>query len=212
MNKTTTTIVSAFVNGNAKNVGNTKTDGKSLWLFNNKIAEHREDGLWITNCGWTSRTTKERLNGLPDVNIYQKSKKWFLNGNEWDGNWIKVNDNTPPAVDEEKTKNVFDLSQSWVSSDGWRGYEQPTYAVCGANDTGMWDDSPCRSDIAERELGDMMVVLKGHKIPTKRLTTATSNVFCVHHYVVVPPYYIDKAKDIVAETYEKTTTSLLYLV
>lgn len=212
MNKTTTTIVNAFVNGNAKSVGNTKTDGKSLWLFNNKIAEHREDGLWITNCGWTSRTTKERLNALPDVDISQKKGKWYLHGVEWDGNWIQVNDNTPPAVDEEKIKKTFDLSQSWVSSDGWRGYEQPTYAVCGANDTGMWDDSPCRSDIAERELNGMMSVLKERKIPTKRLTTATSNVFCVHHYVVVPPYYIDKAKDIIAEAYEETTTSLLYLV
>ena len=41
--------------------------------------------LSITNCGWFSNTTKERLNSLPNVSIHQKNFTWYLNGNEWDG-------------------------------------------------------------------------------------------------------------------------------
>jgi hypothetical protein len=211
MNKITETITTAFLSGQPKSMGNTKTNGRSLWLFDNMIAEHREDGMYITNCGWTSRTTKERLNALPDVSIQQKKNKWYLNGVEWDGNWVKINSNQPPQVDESKTKNMFDLSKKWVSSDGWRGYEEPTYAVCGANDTGAWEDSPCPSDVAKKEIEDMVSVLKRDKIPTKILTTATSNVFCVHHYVVVPPYYIEKARELVADNYNKENTRLLYI-
>ena len=37
-----------------------------------------------------SRTTMDRLNGLPNVNIHQKNFQWFLNGEEWDGQFIKV--------------------------------------------------------------------------------------------------------------------------
>jgi len=211
MNKITETITKAFLRGQPKSMGNTKTNGRSLWLFDNMIAEHREDGLYITNCGWTSRTTKERLNALSDVSISQKKGKWYLNGEEWDGNWIKVNSNEPPEVDESKAKGMFDLSVRWVSSDGWRGYEEPTYAVCGANDTGAWEDSPCPSHVAKKEIESIVEVLKRDKIPTKVVTTTTSNVFCVHHYVVVPPYYIEKAREIAANNYDKANTQLLYL-
>tara|TARA_R110002167_G_scaffold79688_1_gene219662 strand:- start:121 stop:417 length:297 start_codon:yes stop_codon:yes gene_type:complete len=47
--------------------------------------------LSITNCGWFSNTTKERLNGLPNVSIQQKNFIWYLNGNEWNGNLININ-------------------------------------------------------------------------------------------------------------------------
>ena len=51
----------------------------------------------ITNCGWESNTTKERLNGvisLSGVNIkpiYQKNFIWYLDGKEWNGNLIDIN-------------------------------------------------------------------------------------------------------------------------
>jgi len=44
----------------------------------------------ITNAGWQSNTTKERLNGLSGVSIYQKNFQWFLNGKPWNGDWITV--------------------------------------------------------------------------------------------------------------------------
>ena len=45
----------------------------------------------ITNCGWFSNTTKERLNGLKGVNIKQKNFIWYLNGNEWGGELTEIN-------------------------------------------------------------------------------------------------------------------------
>ena len=49
-----------------------------------------ENTLSITNCGWFSRTTKERLNGFNSVNINQKNFEWFLNGEKWNGDLIEV--------------------------------------------------------------------------------------------------------------------------
>jgi len=86
-------IIDAFMKGEAKKINNTHTDGQSLWLFGNKIAKHKEDGLYISNAGWKSNTTKERLNGIPMVSISQKKGEWYLNGNLWDGEWIKVKTN-----------------------------------------------------------------------------------------------------------------------
>ncbi len=45
----------------------------------------------ITNCGWFTNTTKERLNALKGVSIYQKNFVWYLNNKEWDGNLITIN-------------------------------------------------------------------------------------------------------------------------
>jgi hypothetical protein len=62
----------------------------SMFLFGNKIAEEKEGILRITNAGWDSNTTKERLNALNGVNINQKNSVWYLNGKEWNGNWIEI--------------------------------------------------------------------------------------------------------------------------
>ena len=63
-----------------------------LKLFGNKIAARMSDGrVWISTAGWFSNTTKERLNGLPGVGIYQKNGNWYLNGNQWDGKPIYIN-------------------------------------------------------------------------------------------------------------------------
>ena len=51
----------------------------------------------ITNCGWETTTTKERLNGvikLSGVNnkgIYQKNWQWYLDGKEWNGDLTELN-------------------------------------------------------------------------------------------------------------------------
>lgn len=92
MRKVTQQIIWAFEYHREQKIGNSYTDGKTLYLHGNAIAEHRTDGLWITNAGWTSNVTKERLNGLRDVSINQKNYAWFLNGKEWDGKWIRVSD------------------------------------------------------------------------------------------------------------------------
>jgi hypothetical protein len=91
MRKITKSIINAFLQGDKLSIDNTTTDGKALFLFGNKIAEKRADGMYITNAGWNTNTTKERLNALPSVHIHQAKGKWFLNGNIWDGKWTKIN-------------------------------------------------------------------------------------------------------------------------
>lgn len=88
--KTTQIAIDAFLKGDKVTTSNTTTDGVNLYLYGNKIAEKRKDGIYITNAGWFSNTTKERLNGLPNVDIHQKNKVWYLNDQEWDGQWTKV--------------------------------------------------------------------------------------------------------------------------
>ncbi len=60
-------------------------DGNSIAR---KLADIPE--LEVCNGGWSSNTTKERLNGLPGVSIHQKDFVWYLNGKEWDGEWIAI--------------------------------------------------------------------------------------------------------------------------
>lgn len=85
MRKITKSIVSAFIGRKPAKSGNTYTDGNALFLHNNKIAEYIHCDLWITNAGWFSKTTKERLNALPGVSINEKAGTWYLNGLPWDG-------------------------------------------------------------------------------------------------------------------------------
>ena len=64
-----------------------------LKLFGNEIAYRYNDPertLSITNAGWKTATTKERLNGIEGVNIRQIKGKWYLNGKEWNGNLIDI--------------------------------------------------------------------------------------------------------------------------
>jgi len=52
-------------------------------LHGNLIAEfcHNNGTLYISNCGWITSTTKERLNGILDSvgvgKIYQKAGVWY---------------------------------------------------------------------------------------------------------------------------------------
>jgi len=63
-----------------------------MLLHSNCIAtyDHANKHLKISNCGWFSNTTKERLNALEGVSIQQKSFKWYLNGVEWNGEPITI--------------------------------------------------------------------------------------------------------------------------
>lgn len=57
-----------------------------MYLHGNCIAIlDNQNKLYITNAGWQSKTTKERLNALKSVSIYQKNWQWYLNGRLWDG-------------------------------------------------------------------------------------------------------------------------------
>jgi hypothetical protein len=79
----------------------------------------------------------------------------------------------------------FNLKLKYVSTDGWRGYQQPVNAVCGANNTGEFSDSPCPSHICAAEITRAAKLLEGAKIPYRTMECETSNVFCTHVYIIV---------------------------
>lgn len=83
--------IEAMLNGTSYCKSNTKVVNRTMYLFGNKIAWITENHiLHISNCGYRTATTKERLNGLPLVSIRQKDGCWYLNGVYWDGRPIKV--------------------------------------------------------------------------------------------------------------------------
>ena len=93
----TQNAVACFQNGGNAKFSNTEVvteNGVSkMYLFGNLIAtlDHNVGGVMkITNAGWTSNTTKERLNGLPNVRIKQVRGEWFLNGQAWNGKLTEV--------------------------------------------------------------------------------------------------------------------------
>ena len=97
MRKITEDSIHAFMNADKFKRDNTEVEVLPnvtiLKLHNNAIAYRYNDPeqtLSITNCGWFSNTTKERLNGLPNVSVYQRSRVWYLNDQEWDGKLIDV--------------------------------------------------------------------------------------------------------------------------
>ena len=97
MKQITKKAVEKFMNAKSWKQDNTEVkvlpNVTILSLFNNEIAYLYNDPkrtLTITNCGWFSQTTKERLNGIPNVNISQKKGEWYLNGVVWNGKLIDV--------------------------------------------------------------------------------------------------------------------------
>ena len=94
MRKITDESINAFLSNQNFNKSNTRVivskNKTELLLFGNLIAVQRPTGLYISNAGWRTNTTKERLNGLPNVRIQQITGKWWLNGVEWDGKLIKI--------------------------------------------------------------------------------------------------------------------------
>jgi len=81
-----------FKRGNTQVILGIGNIERGLYLHGNCIARFDIFGdLYICDGGWQSVTTKERLNGLPNVHIVQKNWVWYLNGEAWDGSRIKVN-------------------------------------------------------------------------------------------------------------------------
>jgi hypothetical protein len=92
MRTITKEAVNAFMNGKKLNKGNMRIEVLPnvtiMYLHGNPIAYRYNDPegtISITNCGWFTNTTKERLNAIPNVHIQQKNWNWYLNGKEWNG-------------------------------------------------------------------------------------------------------------------------------
>jgi hypothetical protein len=96
MRKITQDAIASFNNHKNFKRDNTEvrisSEGKiiELLLHNHVIAGKSLGILSITNAGWFTNTTKERLNGLPKVHVIQRAGQWYLNGNLWDGTWIEI--------------------------------------------------------------------------------------------------------------------------
>jgi hypothetical protein len=107
--KITQEAVNAFYNNRRFNKSNMSVDitddGQTLLkLHGNIIAGINSQGTWITDAGWPTRTTFERLNGLDDVRVNTKKGQMYLNGQEWDGSKTYI----------ETTEN-FDLSVAFLN-------------------------------------------------------------------------------------------------
>ena len=100
----TNDAVAAFMKGKPFSRGNTTVtnDGDLvvLSLHGNAIARHSNEpaSMSITLAGWPTPTTRERLNGIPGVHVWQKDGKQYLNNtlSTWRGNWTNVAQWTEP--------------------------------------------------------------------------------------------------------------------
>lgn len=81
-----------FSRGNTTVVVNNAIGVTFLCLHGNEIASkcHDTGKIRISNAGWFTVTTKERLNGIPNVSIRQKNYVWYLNGKPWGGRWTEI--------------------------------------------------------------------------------------------------------------------------
>jgi hypothetical protein len=97
MKKITREAVSAFMEARSFRKSNMTIEVQPnvtiMRLYGHPIAYRYNDPertLSISNCGWFTNTTKERLNALPNVRIHQRNWQWYLNGVQWDGQLIDI--------------------------------------------------------------------------------------------------------------------------
>lgn len=98
----------------------------------------------------------------------------------------------------------------YVSTDGWRGYQKPIAAVAAANDTGMYSDSPCPSNVRASEIEAYRKKLRKNNICSRVIVGTTSNVFCVKFFVCVADE--DRAKALMIAKLHEAETRLFYSV
>lgn len=110
MSKYVNSVIESFLEENPKKINNTETDGKNLYLFGNRIAwrdEHTNE-LWISTCGYNSRTSRDRLNMLPDVWVRTFKGQLLLyvghHSRQQVSDWIKW-DGKPINITELMKKN-----------------------------------------------------------------------------------------------------------
>jgi hypothetical protein len=92
MRKVTQQIKKAFEQGTSLKIGNTRTNGTSVFLHGNEIVKRDPSGLVMaTLAGWNTPTTRERVNGITGLGIHQSNFVPMLNNQEIDSfDWISV--------------------------------------------------------------------------------------------------------------------------
>lgn len=72
MRAITAQIKEAFENQKPRKIGNTATDGQTVWLHGNAIVRRDSDGTVLaTLAGWNTPTTRERVNGITGLGFHQ---------------------------------------------------------------------------------------------------------------------------------------------
>ena len=100
MRKVTEQIRNAFNAGASLKVGNTETDGQTVWLHGNAIVKRDPDGLvrWSL-AGWNTPTTRERVNGIANAGVFQFKFEPVLNGEIIDSSdWFASNTKLPDLL------------------------------------------------------------------------------------------------------------------
>jgi len=95
MRVVTAQIMRAWSQGKSKKVGNTRTDGKNIWLYGNPIVRTVDGHVYISDGGWQTATTRERLNGVLrtmgiKAHVSQRDYALYFNDTPWDGSWLMV--------------------------------------------------------------------------------------------------------------------------
>ena len=184
MRQITAKIVRAFENRQPLKIDNSRTDGTSLWLFGNKIAEWREGDVWVTNAGWDSRTTNERLNGLSGVHVRKQRGTLLLNERVWDGRWVNVGVWNQGGVhfrytsprEENVQEREFDITSEWMHE---YGYSKPVHSVFHT--------------LVEANLEAVEQKLSEAGIPSRRMESDTEGVYCPNYFIVVYPEDVERA-------------------
>ena len=94
-------ITKAWREGKRLTVGNTRTDGRNIYLHGNCIVRTTESGaVQITTAGWNTSTTRERLNGFLEAaglrytGVFNRRGDLYFgthdNRTPWDGEWMTV--------------------------------------------------------------------------------------------------------------------------
>tara|TARA_B110000467_G_C17962811_1_gene285999 strand:+ start:235 stop:543 length:309 start_codon:yes stop_codon:yes gene_type:complete len=100
MRKVTEQIKQAFSQGTSLKVGNTRTDGQTVWLHGNAIVKRDPDGLvrWSL-AGWNTPTTRERVNGIANADVCQFKFEPVLNGQTIDSSdWFASPNKLPDPL------------------------------------------------------------------------------------------------------------------
>lgn len=90
MRTITTKTVEAFLNNKNFKSGHDQVLNGQMSYRGNVIATNDNGKISIDTCGWNTNTTRERLNGIPGVNVSTRKGQLFLNGNPWDGSLIEI--------------------------------------------------------------------------------------------------------------------------
>tara|TARA_B110000495_G_C22650869_1_gene385839 strand:- start:214 stop:546 length:333 start_codon:yes stop_codon:yes gene_type:complete len=104
MRQVTQQIKQAFEQGTSLKVGNTRTDGQTVWLHGNAIVKRDISGLvFATLAGWNTPTTRERVNGITGMGFHQVNFCACLDGepvNELDW-FVQCQDGIVHSLGEE---------------------------------------------------------------------------------------------------------------